>query len=118
MDRVAELSDGDVVHVHSWYVPPIVVYDPCSNIAVTAIVAMRVYALHNNCIWVRRSLCIAGIAYCLASVTIVTLGTVYVIREYCSAVQAFSYSDLHQRACAHTKVHAWAMYVTVTYHLI
>ena len=90
------LTLASFMSIHGAFSPPYRA-DP-SLTAVTAIVAIRVFALHSGRSWVRRFLWISGTLYFLSSAAVITFGSIAVVCESAgvtreeSADQGSSYS--------------------------
>lgn len=75
LDNPPKLSHSRFIHVHTWYVPNSCHVDD-DLLLPKALVAIRVFALHNGRSWVRKFLWMSGSLYFLSTMIIVTLGTI------------------------------------------
>lgn len=60
---------------------PLVNPSPMTNFISLALVAIRVFALHNGRSWIRKFLWCSGILYFLSTMAVVTLGAIPVVGE-------------------------------------
>lgn len=79
LDDPPKLSHRRFIHVYPWYAPPPHRIDDYLTLS-AALVAVRVFALHNGRSWVRKFLWLSGTLYFLSTIIIVTLGTIPVFR--------------------------------------